>query len=238
MGASVFSKAERAIETYECVSLENQAAALNELRYAGYHLLKAVKTEAEKANPFVGQNDDVYCAFKHSSRAFNDVLDSTVLVSLEFIRRFLDKKYTERELQTSKHFDFPSDYLAILETRKLLEDVGMAKSIVEGSREDASLKRFRLLRLKAEKTIVELDTYRSLRAEMRDRNHALQDQRIAQTNGNRRRREEKRKKRRDWLAFVLAALSFAQAFWGCSVLHAKFISWIDSLRPAQESIDG
>lgn len=232
---SCFSKAEHAIEIYESVSLKNQLAALNELRYAGHHLLNAVKTEVEKDNPFCTYNDDLYCVAKHSARALNDVLDSTVLVSLECIRRFLDRQYTEKELQESKYFNYPDDYREILNTRQLLEDAGMVKGIEEDSREDVCLKRFRLMRLKMEKTMAELDSIRSMHDAERKRNQLLQRQQIEVVEINRGRREAKVKKRRDWLAFVLSILAFAQAFWGCSVLHDKFVTLIDSLREANES---
>lgn len=227
---SSFAKAERAIETYESVSLENQLSALNELRYAGSHLLNAVRTESKRSVPFCEYNDDIYCSYKHSGRALNDVIDSSILTSLECIRNFLDKQYSEDELRGAKSLEYPKDFKEILEARHLLEDAGMAKSIVDGSREDVCIKRFRWLRLKIEKTMAELDAIRLARIEERDRNRQIQQQQEQKTAAIRYRREKIIKKRRDWLAFALAILAFAQAFWGCSVLKSKIISWCYSLR--------
>ena len=83
-----FRRAERAIKRCERVTLAVPVPALNQLRYAGNHLLKALTAEEE-----VVVADETGKAELHTKRAWFDAFDSIAAAQLDAIRSFADKGY-------------------------------------------------------------------------------------------------------------------------------------------------
>jgi len=83
-----FRRAERAIKRCERVTLAVPVPALNQLRYAGNHLLKALTAEEE-----VVVANETGKAELHTKRAWFDAFDSIAAAHLDAIRSFADKGY-------------------------------------------------------------------------------------------------------------------------------------------------
>ena len=75
----IYSDAEYAIKRYERIALEDQVAAINELRYAGHHVLEASLAEDESEI-----EDHIASARNHCRRAVNDAKDAAIVSQLEF----------------------------------------------------------------------------------------------------------------------------------------------------------
>ena len=69
----IYSDAEYAIKRYERIALEDQVAAINELRYAGHHVLEASQAEDESEI-----EDHIASARNHCRRAVNDAKDAAI----------------------------------------------------------------------------------------------------------------------------------------------------------------
>lgn len=90
----LYSEAEYAIKRYERIALEEQVAAINELRYAGHHILAASKAEDA---PEVESN--IVEARIHCLRAVNDAKDAAIVSQLEFFEQFHDCRFAATELE-------------------------------------------------------------------------------------------------------------------------------------------
>ena len=66
----LYAEAEFAIKRYERIALEDQIAAVNELRYAGHHILEAESEEDETK-----RLDHLTSARNHCRRAVQDAKD-------------------------------------------------------------------------------------------------------------------------------------------------------------------
>ena len=80
---SLYSKAEAAIKLYERIGLDNLTIPLNELRYAGQHILRA-ETEANAEE----SKEDLFKAYRHCERALYDAKEATILCLLETVASF------------------------------------------------------------------------------------------------------------------------------------------------------
>jgi hypothetical protein len=83
-----FRRAERAIKRCERVTLAVPVPALNQLRYAGNHLLKALTAEQEDVAAAEAEKAEL-----HTKRAWFDAFDSIAAAQLDAIRSFADKGY-------------------------------------------------------------------------------------------------------------------------------------------------
>ena len=90
----IYSDAEYAIKRYERIALEDQVAAINELRYAGHHVLEASQTEDESEI-----EDHIASARNHCRRAVNDAKDAAIVSQLEFFAQFGDCRFAGTELE-------------------------------------------------------------------------------------------------------------------------------------------
>ena len=75
---SCYAKAENELKRYERITLTNLAPAINQLRYAGHHLLKATNEKDERLRDL-----NVMAAKRHSERALCDVREATVMFLLD-----------------------------------------------------------------------------------------------------------------------------------------------------------
>jgi len=122
-----FSEAEIALKKYERIGLSTLSSVLNELRYAGQHILAADATAVEEEI-----SEHLYKAERHCARAKFDAKESTVLALLKWMAHYRSLGLTAEEL-----CEFVPDWKTLLATaeksRSLLEQCGHAKDIDEES---------------------------------------------------------------------------------------------------------
>ena len=114
---SLFSKAEAAIKLYERIGLDNLTIPLNELRYAGQHILRA-ETEANAEESKV----DLFKAYRHCERALYDAKEATILCLLETVASFREYDVTSDEYET-----------VLPEWKEILKRASLAREFVETS---------------------------------------------------------------------------------------------------------
>lgn len=92
-----YRRAERAIK--RCDSLANAVPtpAINQLRYAGYHILVAVS--ADKAGNAEKKKQELLKADEHCKRAWLDAFDSVTRYHLKVIRVFEERHYPLRVIE-------------------------------------------------------------------------------------------------------------------------------------------
>ena len=119
--AKLFDEAELALKKYERIGLNTLSSVLNELRYAGQHLIAAEASGEEKVI-----DEHLYKAERHCVRAKYDAKESTILALLKWIAH-----YRELGLTTSELEKFVPDWRELLRkaeaARKTLEEAGHAK---------------------------------------------------------------------------------------------------------------
>lgn len=122
---SCYAKAEDELKRYERITLTNLAPAINQLRYAGHHLLKATNEKDERLRDL-----NVMAAKRHSERALCDVREATVVFLLDEFDRFRDELFTEDELSAAMP-DWQNALQKMSEGRAALERAGIAKHFDE-----------------------------------------------------------------------------------------------------------
>ena len=90
---ALYSDAEESIKRYERIGLDNLVPAINELRYAGQHLLASAtaKDEAER-------DKHLLRAERHCERARYDARECTIVALLEGIATIRSLDFTDGEL--------------------------------------------------------------------------------------------------------------------------------------------
>ena len=135
-----FKEAEDALRDCERLSLETAVPSINELRYAGKHLLDAIvaETEAER-------DSHLEKAERHCIRAKYDAKESILITLLEFLADFHDEGYTRKEIQ--RFLPDWEKYLAdACAAQKLLETCGVAKDTVNVQGLDNAISKLRDIR--------------------------------------------------------------------------------------------
>ena len=122
---SCYAKAESELKRYERITLTNLAPAINQLRYAGHHLLKATDENDERLRDL-----HVMAAKRHSERALCDVREATVVFLLDEFDKFRDEFFTEDELSAAMP-DWQMSLQKMSEGRAALERAGIAKHFGE-----------------------------------------------------------------------------------------------------------
>lgn len=136
----LFLRAEFAVKKYERIGLESQIGAINELRYAGHHLMKA---SASKSRDEIERH--ALCAERHSLRALHDAKDAALLVSLEKIDLYFRQMFTVEELKEVLP-DYAALYGEITSIRTVLENSPMAKDREEDDSVDCAIARLQEIR--------------------------------------------------------------------------------------------
>lgn len=150
-----FRVAQKEAAKYQGLSLEDQLASVNELRYVGHHILRAAgnRLDAESCS------DDLRSARKHGQRAVNDIRDGALLVNLTTIRTFLNKQYTSQEMLAAPEID---DRLLqeVVRLRNRFENAGMPSSFGADGGIENDLKRMCDIRSILDGAIARLDCVR------------------------------------------------------------------------------
>lgn len=89
----LYADAEDSIKRYERIGLDNLVPAINELRYAGQHLLAAETAEVEDE-----RDKHLFRAERHCERARYDAKECTIVALLEGIATIRSLGFTDAEL--------------------------------------------------------------------------------------------------------------------------------------------
>ena len=164
----LFADAESAIKLYERIGLDNVVSAVNELRYAGEHILAAETA----ASP-----DDCETALlraeRHCVRAKYDAIESTIVTLLEQIAAVRQSGFSTNEM--SKVFPEWKDCLVkAVEAQKILETAGAVRDadplLLEAALSELLAYRYKLLAI--EPQIVQLRNESLDRQEAEKRHYA------------------------------------------------------------------
>ncbi len=122
---ALFDRAEDAIKRYERITLSVLTPAINQLRYAGHHLLEAsLATNEDEADALLTK------VRQHCERAYYDALECSVSELLGFFARFYQAGYSE-QLLCSYLPDFPEWKLNLQTYQRQLLSVRRLKTLSE-----------------------------------------------------------------------------------------------------------
>lgn len=140
-----FSEAEEAIKRYERIGLDNLVSAVNELRYAGDHLLVA-----DTAEDAAVRETALLRAERHCIRARYDAIESTIVALLEQIAAVRQSGLSAQELSTVLP-DWKNCLLKAVAAQKAIESAGAVRDadpgVLEGALSDLLTYRYKLLAL-------------------------------------------------------------------------------------------
>lgn len=131
----LYAEAELAIKRYERIALEDQIAAINELRYAGHHILEAENEEDEAK-----RQDHVTSARNHCLRAVQDAKDGAIVAQLEYFAQFFDCRFAKTELEKCLP-DWKALFAEIASIQKMFANAGRSRDIAYGDEVDAGILR-------------------------------------------------------------------------------------------------
>ena len=148
-----YNAADEQIKQCERYTLASPSAAVNQMRYAGSHLLKLINGGLENAKDFI-KRESVEKATNHCKRAIFDALETLIFAQLEFISDFQDLCRSKRDVELI-YPDYVSDFTALAALKERLQAFGMVQSLsdedkkelVDISEQVSKLKR-KILRLK------------------------------------------------------------------------------------------
>lgn len=197
-----FDAAETELARFSGFSVYEQPAAINELRYAGHHVLKA----ANSANSELYRHDNLVRADRHCQRAVNDVRDEAIMVCLAAVRKFLDRQYTSREISSIP--GLMEIVKEILKLRSELENSGMSSGMTPDSPAETALIRMCKLHNDIKTAMVQLDSRRNKERQLRDDAEEHHRRRVMEETMQ----KSKAGKRRRFLLFLLSFLLSAFSF--------------------------
>lgn len=167
----LYEEAEEALKRYERISLANLAPALNELRYAGHHLL-----EADDAGNETGKLQHLTRAKAHCERARYDAKEATIISLLECVADLRAMGISADEMR-----QFIPDWDELIDdasaARALLERTGNVKNIGEDAEIESAIERlmhFRERILAAESGVL------SLRNQREEENRKIEEANLAE----------------------------------------------------------
>jgi len=91
---AAFQEAENSLRDCERLSFETAVPSINELRYAGKHLLDAITAETDAV-----RDEHLTKAERHCFRAKFDAKESIIITLLEFLADFQDEGYSRTEIE-------------------------------------------------------------------------------------------------------------------------------------------
>ena len=194
-----YQEAENAIKLYERISLDNLVAAVNELRYAGHHLLSA-ENEKDDAK----REDLLLRVAHHCERAKYDAKEATIVSLLEELAEFRDERFTVGEMD-SVLSDWRECYGKATTAAKVLAESGSVKNFIDDFADKAidDLLNVRQKLMNASLAINEL-RYKREKANEAARQIAAEE--VAKEKLSQEKRREKRDDRRHILNVALTVL--------------------------------
>lgn len=168
---NLYEEAENALKRYERISLSNLAPALNELRYAGHHLL-----EADSAFDEADRDKHLIRAKAHCERAKFDAKEATIISLLECIADLRTMGISADEMrQFIPEWDTLIDNASA--ARALLERAGSSKDTRDDTEVESAIEclmTFRDRILAAESGVV------SLRNRREEENRRIEEYNLAE----------------------------------------------------------
>lgn len=118
----LYGEAEAAIKLYERIGLDNLVSAINELRYAGDHILAAqTATDSET------RDIALFKAMRHCERAKYDALESTIITLLEVIADIRQSGLSMAEM-SALYSDWGDCLKRATAAQTLIETLGAVKT--------------------------------------------------------------------------------------------------------------
>ena len=167
----LYEEAEEALKRYERISLANLAPALNELRYAGHHLLEAdgVENEADKLQHLAR-------AKAHCERARYDAKEATIISLLECVADLRAMGISADEMR-----QFIPDWDNLIDdasaARALLERTGNVKNIGDDAEIESAIGRLMYFR---ERILAAESGVLSLRNRREEENRKIEEANLAE----------------------------------------------------------
>lgn len=194
-----YKEAEDAIKLYERVSLDNLVAAVNELRYAGHHLL-AYETEKDP----VIKSDLMSRVAHHCERAKYDAKEATIIALLEEMADFRDQRFSSTEMDLVLP-GWRDVFAASARAVKTLELAGSVKAF-EDNTADIAIKELLDARDKLSSAAFAINELRHRREEENEKARRLAVEDAAKERFAKEVLREKRDDRRHILNVALAAM--------------------------------
>ena len=116
--SDLFAEAEAKVKEVEEIDGDIVVPSINELRYVGYHLIRALASEHPSIEPELNKAAD------HARRAIYDAAEAQVIFFLEKV-----KSFQERHRKAASVTDVVSDYLG------LMQQVEQAKKQISETRQ-------------------------------------------------------------------------------------------------------
>ena len=167
----LYENAENALKRYERISLSNLAPALNELRYAGHHLL-----EAEGAANDEDRAQHLTRAAAHCERAEYDAKEATIISLLECVADLRALGISADEMR-----QFIPDWDALIDdasaARALLERTGNVKDVGDDAEVESAIERLMTFR---ERILAAESGVLSLRNRREEENRKIEEYNLAE----------------------------------------------------------
>lgn len=131
---SVYKAADEQIKQCERYTLASPSAAVNQMRYAGSHLLEYINGEAANAKVDI-KRESIAKAINHCKRAIFDALETLIFAQLEFISDFQDLCRSKRDIETV-YPDYIPDFTALTTLQERLLVFRMVQSLSEDDKKE------------------------------------------------------------------------------------------------------
>ena len=122
---SAYELADKQLKHCERFTLASPSAAVNQMRYAGSHLIKLIK------GCLRGEENEKECiekATNHCKRATFDALETLIFAQLEFISNFQDLCRRKRDVE-AVYPDYVADFTDLTALQERLQAFGMVQSL-------------------------------------------------------------------------------------------------------------
>ena len=122
-----YTSAEDKIKSCERYTLASPMVAVNQMRYAGCHILEYLKCDDKDGN-LAKRYESIAKAMNHCKRASFDALETLIFAQLEFIADFQSLCRTKRDVQ-SVYPDYVSDYSSLAALQERLQSFKMVQAL-------------------------------------------------------------------------------------------------------------
>ena len=129
-----YKSAEDLIKSCERYTLASPTVAVNQMRYAGCHLLDFIKLDDSVENVATGA-ECIEKAKNHCRRASFDALETLIFSQLEFIAEFQNLCRTKRGVE-NVYPDYVADYSALADLQERLQAFKMVKSLTSDEKQE------------------------------------------------------------------------------------------------------
>ena len=129
-----YNAADEQIKQCERYTLASPSAAVNQMRYAGSHLLKYIEGGIENAKDDI-KRESLEKATNHCKRATFDALETLTFAQLEFISDFQDLCRSKRDVEMI-YPDYVLDFTAMAALQERLQAFRMVQLLTEADKKE------------------------------------------------------------------------------------------------------